>query len=65
MNIVGHGWKTTGTRINKRKCNCGKGHIYTEVLIQESDFPPYDREMELKYEEWTDCPVNCENKKQK
>lgn len=60
---MGHGWQDKSSYVDKRKCNCGKGFIYTKVIVQESDYPPFEREERDFLDEWSDCPDNCENKR--
>lgn len=56
---MGMGWKTIGKRLeHSRPCKCGKGKVECYVLLEESDYPPFDRETNREIS--TTCPDNCE-----
>lgn len=55
---MGHGWKTIGSRIiSSEPCKCGKGRITVIVDLEESDYPPFERES-VSYTQ-NNCPDKC------
>ena len=54
---MGHGWKEVSNReVSRKKCKCGQGEIITYKLVEESDYPPFERDSQQR--EFT-CPNKC------
>lgn len=54
---MGQGWKIVNEdEISRKKCSCGQGDIITFKKVEESDYPPFERESEYHK---TTCPNKC------